>query len=194
MLCAELIRVSILLSLLFFTFLAKSSTDDCNYFNIENVALRGKATLSKPYNHLGLASNGIDGNHDGIFEHGSCVHTGNHDTPWWRVDLLEPHRVEWVIITTRGDCCPEQINGSDIRIGNSLDNNGNQNPRCATITNLQSGISATYKCNGMDGRYINIVKPGKTGVVVFCEFEVYGVPLKKEYCTSNNKKDCNDNK
>ncbi|XP_015212316.2 fucolectin-7-like isoform X2 [Lepisosteus oculatus] len=146
MLCAELIRVSILLSLLFFTFLAKSSTDDCNYFNIENVALRGKATLSKPYNHLGLASNGIDGNHDGIFEHGSCVHTGNHDTPWWRVDLLEPHRVEWVIITTRGDCCPEQINGSDIRIGNSLDNNGNQNPRLSsTVLNVDQTLKNVPK-------------------------------------------------
>ncbi|MBN3314634.1 FUCL1 protein, partial [Atractosteus spatula] len=162
------------------------------FFSVENVALRGKATLSQLHSHLGLASNGIDGNHNGIFGHGSCVHTGNHDTPWWRVDLLEPHRVEWVIITTRGDCCPEQINGSEIRIGNSLDNNGNQNPRCATINNLQTGISATYKCNGMDGRYINIVKPGKTDFLVFCELEVYGVPLKKEYCTRNNNKDCNN--
>ncbi|KAL0166467.1 hypothetical protein M9458_038311, partial [Cirrhinus mrigala] len=30
-------------------------------------------------------------------------------------------------ITNRGDCCPERINGAQIRIGNSLENNGNNN-------------------------------------------------------------------
>jgi hypothetical protein len=45
------------------------------------------------------------------------------------VDLLDVYRVTAVNITNRGDCCPERLDGAEIRIGNSLENNSINNPR-----------------------------------------------------------------
>ncbi len=76
--------------------------------------------------HLGAAQNAVDGNTESDYMLGSCTHTVG-DDPWWRVDLKEVHKVTSVIITNRGDCCEERIVGAQIRIGNSLENNGNNN-------------------------------------------------------------------
>ncbi|KAL0189935.1 hypothetical protein M9458_017034, partial [Cirrhinus mrigala] len=70
------------------------------------------------YGALTAAQNAIDGNRD----------ITNWDrNPWWRVDLLDVYKITRVSITNRGDCCEERIEGIQIRIGNSLDNNGNSN-------------------------------------------------------------------
>ncbi|KAL0189902.1 hypothetical protein M9458_017001, partial [Cirrhinus mrigala] len=58
----------------------------------------------------------------------SCSSTNGQTNPWWRVDLRYIYRVSRVVITNRLDCCPEGINEAEIRIGNSLENNGNNNP------------------------------------------------------------------
>ena len=94
----------------------------------ENVALRGKATQSDLWGNS-FAYNAIDGNRDGIWGHGSCTHTKAHVNPWWRVDLLQKYKVFSVIITNRKDALPSRLNGAEIRIGNSLNNNGINNPR-----------------------------------------------------------------
>ncbi len=58
-----------------------------------------------------------------------CSITLNHLNPWWRLDLLEYYYIYKVSITNRADCCSERMTGVEIRIGNSLENNGNNNPR-----------------------------------------------------------------
>jgi len=58
---------------------------------------------------------------------GSCSQTNADRDPWWRVDLGKVYKVKRVLITNRGDCCAERINGAQIRIGNNLENNGNNN-------------------------------------------------------------------
>ncbi|KAG9345090.1 hypothetical protein JZ751_009631 [Albula glossodonta] len=93
----------------------------------ENVALRGKATQSS-VNGTGFALNAIDGNRKGHYLSGSCTHTNAQADPWWRVDLLRKYKVTSVTVTNREDCCAERINGAEIRIGNSLKNNGNSKP------------------------------------------------------------------
>ncbi|KAL0189897.1 hypothetical protein M9458_016996, partial [Cirrhinus mrigala] len=45
-----------------------------------------------------------------------------------RLDLVNIYRVHRVVVTNRIDCCPEHINGAEIRVGNSLENNGSNNP------------------------------------------------------------------
>ncbi|KAL0166468.1 hypothetical protein M9458_038312, partial [Cirrhinus mrigala] len=65
-------------------------------------------------------------NRESNYKLGSCTHTAK-DDPWWRVDLKTAYKIARVSITNRGDCCPERINGAQIRIGNSLKNNGNDN-------------------------------------------------------------------
>uniref|UniRef100_A0A8C1E258 Fucolectin tachylectin-4 pentraxin-1 domain-containing protein n=1 Tax=Cyprinus carpio carpio TaxID=630221 RepID=A0A8C1E258_CYPCA len=111
----------------------------------------------------------------------ACSSTNVQTNPWWRVDLRYIYRVSRVIITNRLDCCPEQINGAEIHIGNSLDNNGNNNPICAVISSIPAGVSSTYICNDMEGRYVNLIIPGDSRILTLCEVEVYGEgPLLKK--------------
>ncbi|XP_016345461.1 fucolectin-5-like [Sinocyclocheilus anshuiensis] len=104
----------------------------------------------------------------------SCSSTDNQTNPWWRVDLSSVYRVSRVVITNRLDCCPEKIDGAEIRIGNSLENNGNNNPICAVISSIPAGVSSTYTCNNMDGRYVSLFIPGDSRILTLCEVEVYG--------------------
>ncbi|KAI4808195.1 hypothetical protein KUCAC02_000260 [Chaenocephalus aceratus] len=62
--------------------------------------------------------------------------------------------------------------GQKIRIGNSLENNGNNNPRCAVITET-SDAPMTFNCNHMQGRYVNIISPGVGKYLHLCEVKVY---------------------
>ena len=93
-----------------------------------NVALRGQATQIDTYNHLGAASNAIDGNRDSIYYSNSCTHTFTTTDPWWRVDLRDSYAITSITVVNRGDCCQERLDGAEIRVGNSLVNNGNDNP------------------------------------------------------------------
>ncbi|RXN24994.1 hypothetical protein ROHU_021801 [Labeo rohita] len=68
----------------------------------------------------------------------------------------------------------ERIDGVEIRIGNSLENNGNNNPICAVIPAIPAGESYSYSCGGMEGRYVNLIIPGDMKILTLCEVEVYG--------------------
>lgn len=94
-----------------------------------NVALGGIAKQSSIYGNYYSANLAIDDNTASNFGLNSCACTNNDYNAWWRVDLLAVYDISNVIITNRGDCCPERMNGAEIRIGNSLVNNGNSNPR-----------------------------------------------------------------
>uniref|UniRef100_A0A3B3UD12 Fucolectin tachylectin-4 pentraxin-1 domain-containing protein n=1 Tax=Poecilia latipinna TaxID=48699 RepID=A0A3B3UD12_9TELE len=80
--------------------------------------------------------------------------------PWWRVDLLDSYVITQIIVTNRGDCCEERINGAEIRIGNS-----NQTSQTINIT------------GGMEGLYVTVVIPGSKKILTLCEVEVYGFKL-----------------
>uniref|UniRef100_A0A667XKE0 Fucolectin tachylectin-4 pentraxin-1 domain-containing protein n=1 Tax=Myripristis murdjan TaxID=586833 RepID=A0A667XKE0_9TELE len=136
---------------------------------IHNLALRGRATQSSVY-PAGIPMNAIDGNRASNWYQGSCSHTQYNFSPWWRLDLLKTYKVDSVSITNR-DILPERINGIEIRIGNSLDNNGNNNPRCAVVSHIVGGGTETFQCNGMEGRYVNVVVPGRREYLTLCEVE-----------------------
>ncbi|XP_074540317.1 uncharacterized protein LOC141801240 [Halichoeres trimaculatus] len=152
-----------------------------------NLALRGKASQSSLYPG-GMANLAIDGNNDNEWGHGSCSHTKDDFAPWWRLDLVTIHKVFTVKITNRiNSQVSTRLNGAEIRIGDSLDNNGNNNPRCAVIENIPAGATAEFKCNGMDGRFVNIVIPGRAEYLTLCEVEVYGSVLDLDHpamCTN----------
>ena len=42
------------------------------------------------------------------------------------------------------------------------------------IRNIGAGVTETYNCGGMTGRYVNIVIPGKRQYLTLAEVEVYG--------------------
>uniref|UniRef100_A0A673HFY0 Fucolectin tachylectin-4 pentraxin-1 domain-containing protein n=1 Tax=Sinocyclocheilus rhinocerous TaxID=307959 RepID=A0A673HFY0_9TELE len=136
-------------------------------FGEENIAIKGKAVQSSIcYLKAQIA---ID---DSDFY---CTHTETKTNPW-RLDMTALQIIQEVIITNRMDCCFEQINGSEIseiRIGNSLENFGNNNPICAVIASIPAGASYSYLCPDMEGRYVNIVIPGDDKFLTLCEVEVY---------------------
>ncbi|KAL7393677.1 hypothetical protein ABVT39_014307 [Epinephelus coioides] len=139
----------------------------------ENLASQGKASQSSLF-EIGSPYNAIDGNRDGTWIKGSCSHTNNDMNPWWRLVLPGPTKVFSVKVTNRVDSW-ERLDGAEIRIGDSLDNNGNNNPRCALITSIPSGATREFNCNGgMEGRYVNIFIPGRAEYLSLCEVEVYG--------------------
>uniref|UniRef100_A0A3Q1I9V3 F5/8 type C domain-containing protein n=1 Tax=Anabas testudineus TaxID=64144 RepID=A0A3Q1I9V3_ANATE len=148
--------------------------DTCNDF--ANIARGGKVTQSSLYGDA-IPERAIDGNRASNWAENSCTHTQNDMSPWWRVDLLKTYSINTVTITNRKDCCPERINGAEIRIGNSLNDNGNANPVCTVILSIPAGTSQTFECNGMEGQYVNIVIPGKQEYLTLCEVEVSGIEL-----------------
>ncbi|CAH2245454.1 Hypothetical predicted protein [Pelobates cultripes] len=149
-----------------------SSTAAQDNDQYKNIALRGRATQSSVYSYLNVAINAIDGNQDPNFYHGSCSCTNADVSPWWRVDLLSEYKISKIVITNRGDCCGERLDGAMILIGDSLENNGNNNPSCAVVTYLPNAATQSFQCNGMTGRYVNIVLPGKQTYLQLCEVQM----------------------
>ncbi|XP_057192277.1 uncharacterized protein LOC130555685 isoform X2 [Triplophysa rosa] len=149
-------------------------------YGTENVALKGTALQSSTYNTFG-AKNGLDGVRYGAGEAAYCCITGYQSNPWWRLDLLYNYEISTVIITARSDCCLDQTNGAEIRIGNSLENNGNNNPRCAVTSGFLAAHTITYSCHGMEGRYVNVVIAGRASYLSLCEVEVYGKRHRKTF-------------
>ncbi|TNN56659.1 Fucolectin [Liparis tanakae] len=143
----------------------------------ENLALGGQATQSSLPFVFSNASNAIDGNRAAGVKQASCTQTKSEMNPWWRLDLGRTHRVFSINITNNLDSLPQRLNGAEIRIGDSLLNNGNDNPRCAVISSIPGGFTADFQCGGMDGRYVNVVIPGRIEHLMLCEVEVYGSRL-----------------
>ncbi|KAK7124597.1 hypothetical protein R3I94_018842 [Phoxinus phoxinus] len=80
-----------------------------------------------------------------------------------------------VAITNRGDCCADRIDGAEIRIGNSLDNDGNNNQMVAKVYSMQAGKTQKFKFSPLDGQYVNVLLPGVNRILTVCEVEVYAV-------------------
>uniref|UniRef100_A0A8C7VJ08 Fucolectin tachylectin-4 pentraxin-1 domain-containing protein n=1 Tax=Oncorhynchus mykiss TaxID=8022 RepID=A0A8C7VJ08_ONCMY len=144
------------------------------FIPVVNVVVKGVATQSSLYGD-GQANNAIDGNRESNYHKISCTHTEQETNPWRRVDLLDVYRVTAVTITNRGDCCPERLDGAEICIGNSLENNGINNPRCVVISNIPAGETNRFQCNEMEGRYVVVVIPGQNKILTLCEVEVYSI-------------------
>ncbi|XP_056609642.1 fucolectin-like isoform X2 [Triplophysa dalaica] len=142
----------------------------------ENLAFKGTATQSSTYSTWS-AKRAIDGLRNVPY----CIHTSIYSTPWWRLDLQDYYDVSTVIITARSDCCLDETRGAEIRIGNSLENNGNNNPICAVTPGFLLGQSISFSCLGMKGRYVNVVRSGSTSILALCEVEVYGVHRQKTF-------------
>lgn len=95
----------------------------------QNIALQQQATQSSLYGATGFSSFAVDGDRNPLYHDKGCAHTCQEDDPWFRVDLLKSYDITRVTITNRQDCCSNRIQGAEIRVGDSLDNNGNSNTR-----------------------------------------------------------------
>ncbi|XP_052458919.1 fucolectin-5-like [Carassius gibelio] len=139
---------------------------------LENLALKGTAVQSSTYYSAAQAIDGI--RYAPGVAHTYCSITGYELNPWWRLDLLDYYKIYKVTVTNRADCCLAQTTGVEIRIGNSLENNGNNNPRCGVTSLVPAGTSVSFSCGGMEGRYVNMYLPNIQMWLSLCEVEVYG--------------------
>ncbi|XP_067300489.1 fucolectin-like [Pseudorasbora parva] len=114
-----------------------------------------------------------DGGKDFSIFSNSCAVSRIGANPWWRLDLQASYQVDIVVVTYRLDCCPDRWNGVEIHFGNSLENNGNDNPRCAVRSVNPVTSSVTYSCGGMEGQYLNVLLHGSLVLLQLCEVEVY---------------------
>lgn len=94
---------------------------------LPNVAPTGTATQSSTAFN-GYASAAIDGNRNPSYSAGSCTHTDIAVGNWWSLLLPAVYRITSISITNRNEVA-DRIDNAVILIGNSLDNNGNNNPR-----------------------------------------------------------------
>ncbi|XP_007245651.3 uncharacterized protein si:ch73-359m17.2 isoform X1 [Astyanax mexicanus] len=139
----------------------------------ENIAIGAKAVQSSTYDELADAEHAVDGNSDSHYLNGSCSHTNYEKNPWLRVELPSIYNITSVTITNRGDCCGQRIHGAQIRIGSSLNNNGNRNKLVALVGFLQKGATKTYSFKATEGRFVNIFLPGKEKILTLCEVQVF---------------------
>ncbi|XP_026099366.1 uncharacterized protein LOC113070322 [Carassius auratus] len=145
------------------------------YVNYPDNLATGRTAIQSSTYGVWFAQRAIDFNPGFTNSWSACSSTDSENKPWWRVDLGYVYRVSTVVITNiLLGCCPDRINGAEIRIGNSLENNGNNNPRCAVISSIPAGVSSTYTCNNMEGRYVNLFIPEDSRTLTLCEVEVYG--------------------
>lgn len=104
-----------------------------------------KLTKQSQTAYGGIASRAVDGNKD-RWTSGSCTHTNVETTPWWRVDLEQRIAVTHVKIVNRAQH-GERLCGFEIRIGDSLKNNGTTNPRCGSQQYIRSNqVNAIRNC------------------------------------------------
>ncbi|XP_062523611.1 uncharacterized protein LOC134198266 [Corticium candelabrum] len=142
-----------------------------------NLAL-GKPTTQISTHFRGYSFRAVDGNPNPDYFNYACSHTYSETKPWWRVDLQEQFLVTSLRITNRGDCCGDRLNNLHIRVGISLEFDGNNNPKClAHMWNIRQGHTNTIMCNdgyGLHGRYVNLLIPGEDNVLTVCEVVVFG--------------------
>ncbi|KAM9717490.1 fucolectin-3-like [Menidia menidia] len=102
----------------------------------------------------------------------TCASVPQQDHPWWQLDLRSVYRITAVSVTASA-CCPEQLDGAEIRVGLG---NATHNQRCATITTGgQSTVS--YQCEVQLARFVHVLLPGRQRNLTVCEVRVYGTVL-----------------
>ncbi|XP_060134164.1 uncharacterized protein LOC118089696 [Zootoca vivipara] len=146
---------------------------------VQNLAKGRPAFQSSIYSNVIFTGgkNAVDGNCNGFFSNGSCTHTNQDQDPWWYVDLGKQYAISAVVVKNRQDCCSARLLGAQIRVGDSVADQGKSNPLCGTITDTSLGSISTLYCNWIKGRYVSVNIPGRAEYLTLCEVEVYGTKV-----------------
>jgi len=73
-------------------------------------------TMRKGSTHGGHAWKAFDGRVETRYGSGSCTHTGNDKTHWWKVNLKTSFEIWTVKVSTRTDCCGARLNGFSVTL------------------------------------------------------------------------------
>lgn len=141
-----------------------------------NVA-KGKATAQSSTGYNGVPGRAVDGNTDGVYNHGSITHTNTEFQPWWEVDLGDTYDLTDIVLWNRTDCCSSRL--SDFHI--LISDDPFVSPDLATVqaqpgvTDLfHAGQPATQSTHDVDrsGRYVRIQLSG-TNPLSLAEVQVF---------------------
>ena len=91
----------------------------CSLFSVVALLSQNKPSSQSsnyPHGTSPTADKGNDGNTDGNFNSGSCIHTleDGQYAPWWQVDLLKTASISKVRVYNRNDCCGGNFQNVDI--------------------------------------------------------------------------------
>ncbi|XP_038586833.1 uncharacterized protein LOC119911929 [Micropterus salmoides] len=141
-----------------------------------NVAPRGVATQSgRPASAATAPQMAIDED-SGKDPQSTCASVPLQDNPWWQLDLRSIYKITAVSVTSISDCCSEELDGAEIRIGLK---NDTSNQRCAIISIATGQSKYNYQCGIMEGRFVHVVLPGLQKNLTLCEVQVYVLDSKK---------------
>jgi len=95
---------------------------------------------------------------------GTCTHTSNGGTQWWKASLSATYSVTKVAIVNRVDCCAHRLHGVQIYAGSHL---------CGTVASTAAGGTATVQCGGAKTSEIK-VQITSGDYLTICGFKAYG--------------------
>lgn len=141
---------------------------------------RGRSTAQSSQHFRYGAQLAVDGSRNPTLALGSCSHTMQEESPWWRVALDSTMRVQAVVVTNRVDAYGDRLSGAQVRVSDDPAAEWQgipQNRQCGEEFSLAAGESREVVCNdgSIPGRFIFIVIPGPAKILSLCEVEVYGV-------------------
>lgn len=131
-----------------------------------NVALRAETHQSTDLLNGDSAWRAVAGDGDQ-----SCSSISAKRSPWWRVSLPQTYKLVKISISTSD----QGINGAEIRIGSSLEDDGNHNQLVTRVFSVRPGKAQVFKFSPVEGRYINVILPGVDRVLNLCEVEVFAL-------------------
>ena len=140
-----------------------------------NVAKYQPVKQSSSERNLTLSSNAVDGAFVSDNVNEICTRTETESSPWLRIDLRRVYHVKEIFIS-HPDKHSWDMWDFEVRVGKSLDNEGNDNALCHPLYTLQPGQIGTIVCkNGTVGRYVNIRIARDDSQLSLCEVAVIGV-------------------
>ena len=82
-----------------------------------NLSVKKATNQSSTADQDGKSSHAVDGVIENIYVMKSCIATQVQNNPWWTVDLGGVFQIASVAITSRYDCCEDNLSQVDFAIG-----------------------------------------------------------------------------
>lgn len=144
-----------------------------------NLAQGKSATQTSTYGTF-VAGLAVDGDTNGVMDHGSLAITNYGASPWWEVDLGSSGTLTSVVVWARTDCCADWLSDywvfvSDTPFGAS-DTPTTLQARAGTWSNHQTTAPApasTITTGGAQGRYVRVQLSG-SNFLELAEVEAIG--------------------
>lgn len=141
-----------------------------------NVAKKQPVQQSSSERNLTSSPKAVDGKFISPLLNETCTRTQRQSSPWLRIDLRRSYHVKEIFISNQEHKYGWDMFDFEVRVGNSLDNEGNDNPLCHPLYTVQPGKIGTVVCkNTTVGRYVNIRIDREDMQLSLCEVAVIGV-------------------